>query len=357
MKVELGQGGRGGLDLEGLGDLAALLDGPQPNGGYKIYPVARIHLGENVRSGNNPGLKAESITEMAESIRARAQEGKRGVLIPISLRPHPTIAGDFLVNHGARRYLGTVEAGLQGIPAHEDPDFDDFDQVLENIQREPLTGREMADFIGGKLSTGMSQADIAAKMGKSKAWVSMHVAMLSLPEPVAEAVANGKVTDVTLAKELVVAHAAAPEAVEQFLESSEGKINRSQVKKLREVTKASDANPRVQKPAKRAHEPAAPAKEADPESEALDRLLTIARRDTPQSKRVADFLLAWWNAASCGGFDLTDFWAVDTEIGDDMMLVIGLMRSRHGQYPDQYGEQIHERFKELVKLWRPKLQD
>lgn len=36
------------------------------------------------------------------------------------------------------------------------------------------------------------------------------------------------------------------------------------------------------------------------ERAALERLLGHAQRDTGQSRRVADFLLAWWNAANCG---------------------------------------------------------
>lgn len=38
----------------------------------------------------------------------------------------------------------------------------------------------------------------------------------------------------------------------------------------------------------------------EPEKSALERLITIAQRDTGQSRRVADFLLAWWNAGQCG---------------------------------------------------------
>jgi hypothetical protein len=39
---------------------------------------------------------------------------------------------------------------------------------------------------------------------------------------------------------------------------------------------------------------------------ALENLLGIEQHDTGQSRHVADFLLAWWNAAECGGFDLTN---------------------------------------------------
>ena len=33
---------------------------------------------------------------------------------------------------------------------------------------------------------------------------------------------------------------------------------------------------------------------------ALERLIYVARADTGQSRRVASFLLAWWNAAEIG---------------------------------------------------------
>ncbi|GLK96366.1 hypothetical protein GCM10008164_41080 [Achromobacter xylosoxidans] len=90
--------------------------------------------------------------------------------------------------------------------------------------------------------------------------------------------------------------------------------------------------------------------------DALQRLIEIALRDTGQSKRVADFLLSWWNATSCGGFDLSDLWSVDGEIADDMMSVIELIR-RSRAYPDTFGTHVHEQFKRLVNLWRPQLID
>ena len=60
----------------------------------------------------------------------------------------------------------------------------------------------------------------------------------------------------------------------------------------------------------------------EPDAEAaLFRLIDIARSDTGQSRRVADFLLAWWNAGSCGSFDLTSLWALDWAIVEDMTKV------------------------------------
>src|SRR5262249_49030195 len=70
-----------------------------------------------------------------------------------------------------------------------------------------------------------------------------------------------------------------------------------------------------------------------------------------QSRIVANFLLAWWNAASCGGFDLTDLWAVDTSIAEDMLAVIVLV-SRQRRYPDDlgYGKQFESIVRVAVKL-------
>lgn len=85
---------------------------------------------------------------------------------------------------------------------------------------------------------------------------------------------------------------------------------------------------------------------------ALDRLVTIAQSDTGQSRRVANFLLAWWNAGSCGGFDFTDLWMVDRAIADDILAVARLIAANH-VYPNEYG--LKAEFEQLVADWRPHL--
>jgi hypothetical protein len=88
------------------------------------------------------------------------------------------------------------------------------------------------------------------------------------------------------------------------------------------------------------------------ELDALDRLVGIAKRDTDQSRRVADFLLAWWNSGSCGSFDLTNLWAVDEAIAIDMQTVFGFVARIHC-YPDSLG---YERdFRVIIEQWRPEL--
>jgi hypothetical protein len=85
---------------------------------------------------------------------------------------------------------------------------------------------------------------------------------------------------------------------------------------------------------------------------ALVRLITIARSDTGQGRRVANFLLAWWNAEECGGFDLTDLWNLDGNIAADMVTVFAFVAGQH-HYPDDLG--YKEQFQCIVNEWRTAL--
>jgi len=77
-------------------------------------------------------------------------------------------------------------------------------------------------------------------------------------------------------------------------------------------------------------------------------LLDIAEGGSGQSEHVKNFLLAWWNAAECGGFDLTGLWAVDLEIAESMHRVFRIIANfRH--YPDSPKLGFGERFEALAK--------
>jgi hypothetical protein len=85
------------------------------------------------------------------------------------------------------------------------------------------------------------------------------------------------------------------------------------------------------------------------EMQAIERLVKIALSNTGQSRRVANFLLAWWNATDNGGFDLIDLWNVDLQIAQDMLVVFALIANcRH--YADHYG--FEAEFRQLVTQWR-----
>jgi hypothetical protein len=83
--------------------------------------------------------------------------------------------------------------------------------------------------------------------------------------------------------------------------------------------------------------------------EALGRLVAIAQRDTGQSRRVANFLLAWYNAEENGGWDPTDLWGLDAAIAADLLAVLHLLCEEHA-YPENLG--FGDELKTLWQLWR-----
>lgn len=83
---------------------------------------------------------------------------------------------------------------------------------------------------------------------------------------------------------------------------------------------------------------------------AFERLIDLAKSDTGQSRRVANFILAWWNADSLGGFDIADLFALDAAIAADMATVFSWVASRsNAEYPNDYRSDIDA----IIEAWRP----
>ncbi|MEO8130205.1 MAG: hypothetical protein ABJF23_33530 [Bryobacteraceae bacterium] len=83
--------------------------------------------------------------------------------------------------------------------------------------------------------------------------------------------------------------------------------------------------------------------------EALGRLCTILRRDTGQSRRVANFLLAWHNAEENGGRDPSDLWNVDAAVADDLLIILKLA-SESRRYSGDLG--FEPEISAIWQLWR-----
>jgi ParB family chromosome partitioning protein len=190
------------------------------------------------RGQDNPGFRPESIAELAASY------GPRGPKTPLSLRENPDAPGRYIINHGHRRFRAGKVRGLSHLPAFVDNEYDDADQVIENLQRENMTPREVADYIGRELAKGKKKGEIAERIGKSRSFVSQHVTLLDLPEPIAAAFNSGRVNDVTLVNELVTAYKLNPGEVTNWLTSPSQEVSRGEVKLLREYLseKLSDAS-------------------------------------------------------------------------------------------------------------------
>jgi len=211
------------------GAVGAVPSVPTSNGGPLMIDIGLIDEDPaQPRSRNNPGFRPDSIAELAASY------GPKGPKTPLSLRLNPDSPGRYIINHGHRRYRAGKVKGLSALPAFIDNDYDDADQVIENLQRENMTPREIADYIGRELAKGRKKKEIAARIGKSPSFVSQHVTLLDLPEPVATVFRSGRVTDVTVLNELVSAFKANPAEVAHWLNNPSQEMTRGEIRHLRE---------------------------------------------------------------------------------------------------------------------------
>lgn len=229
-----------GLGLGDMGDLSALLNAPTSaaNGGGPLM-IALTLIDEDPaqpRTKDNPGFMPESIGELAASY------GPNGPKSPISLRDNLSAAGRYIINHGHRRYRAAKVKGLPVIPSFIDNDYHEVDQVIENLQRNDLTPREIADWIGRELAKGIKKGDIARSVGKSAAFVSQHANLLDLPEPIAKVFNGGRANDVTVVNELVTAYKKNPKEVAVWLADENQEVTRGEVKLLREFLEEKRSN-------------------------------------------------------------------------------------------------------------------
>lgn len=178
---------------------------------------------------------AVSLQELTATVKLR------GVKSPISVRPNPAKPGTYIINHGARRYRACRNAGLKTIPAFIDSDYSAADQVIENLHRDSLTAREIADFIGREIAAGKKKIDISKLIGKSNAFVSMHLALLDLPEPIAQLFSSGKCTDVTAIYALLRLYKNHPQPVSDWITyNTENEISRVDIQQLKKFLQQKD---------------------------------------------------------------------------------------------------------------------
>ena len=120
-----------------------------------------------------------------------------GVLQPIVVRPLPSPEGtaQFELIMGERRLRAATAAGLATIPAVvRDTDDDAMlrDALLENLHRANLNPLEEASAYQQLLSDfGITQDELAAKLGRSRPQVTNTLRLLRLPADVQKKVAAG----------------------------------------------------------------------------------------------------------------------------------------------------------------------
>jgi ParB family chromosome partitioning protein len=168
------------------------------------------------------------IAELAEDI------ALRGILQPIVVHRAATDAR-YRVMFGAKRLRAAKRAGLETVPVVIAPvAHDGYAQVAENQKRHGLTALDLARFMRARVDAGESNAEIARRLGVDLTTVAHHLALLTLPPELDEALRSGRCTSPRTLYELARLHATKPEQVKAIV-AGEGEITRRKVASLKKA--------------------------------------------------------------------------------------------------------------------------
>ncbi len=133
---------------------------------------------------------ADDLAELVHSVR------EFGVLQPVVVRRNEDGAYELIM--GERRTRASREAGLTSIPAivRETADEDLLrDALLENLHRSQLNPLEEASAYLQLLEDfGITQEELASRIGRSRPQISNTIRLLKLPVPVQQRVAAGVIS-------------------------------------------------------------------------------------------------------------------------------------------------------------------
>jgi ParB family chromosome partitioning protein len=122
-----------------------------------------------------------------------------GLVQPIVVRPDPSgEAGKYQLIAGERRLRAAKAAGLQSLPAII-REVDPFKQaqmaLIENVQREDLNPIDRAHAYRSLIEQlGLTQAELASRLGEERSSVANYLRLLDLSEPVRDMVRAGQLT-------------------------------------------------------------------------------------------------------------------------------------------------------------------
>ena len=155
-------------------------------GEFFLCPVEEIRPSPSQPRQDFP---AETLEELAQSIR------EKGLIQPVVLRK--SVDGYELIA-GERRWRAAQRAGVNEIPAIlRDATEDEVLELalVENLQREDLNPADEARAYRMLLDrTGLSQEELAGRIGKSRAAVANGLRLLSLSADAMEALRAGAIT-------------------------------------------------------------------------------------------------------------------------------------------------------------------
>jgi ParB family transcriptional regulator, chromosome partitioning protein len=205
----------GGSPAERRGVLNVGIEEVRPDASQPRRHFDEVHLGE-----------------LSESIRAK------GVLVPLLVRRD----GDaYVLVAGERRWRAAQRAGLRELPVivKEIAEREAFELALiENIQREDLTAIEEAEAFQRLIEQhGLTQEELAKRVGKDRSTVANTLRLLRLPDAIKHAMTAGDLSmgharallaladdaDLRRAAEKVIRERLSVRQVEQLVQRLKGK--------------------------------------------------------------------------------------------------------------------------------------
>ena len=154
--------------------------------------VVTLRLSEIEPNRDQPRkiFSEEALNELADSIR------EHGVLQPLLVRPLP--GGSYQLVAGERRWRASRMAGLQEVPVViREMDEEQAMEIalIENLQREDLNAIEEATGYKQLMERyGMTQEQVAKRVGKSRPAIANVLRLLNLPQKVMDMVGEGEVS-------------------------------------------------------------------------------------------------------------------------------------------------------------------
>jgi ParB family transcriptional regulator, chromosome partitioning protein len=157
-------------------------------GGIRLLPINDI-----IPNPHQPRayFNASALAELAASI------AEHGIIQPLIVTETPDQPDRYWLIAGERRWRAAREAGLEEVPVivREATSQQLLEWALiENVQRADLNPLEEAAAYQSLIDDfGLTQAQVADRVGKSRSAVANAVRLLALPSPVQAALNDGKI--------------------------------------------------------------------------------------------------------------------------------------------------------------------
>lgn len=169
---------------------------------------------------------------------------KNQVRNPIHVRP--AVNGIYKIINGARRYRGSLKAGLSTIPCiiqEDEVRFDNYAQVLDNITNEAMPPMDIASFIQKRIAAGDSKGYIAEQLSVNSSYITIHLALTEMSPVVENAYNSGKVNGARLIYQLNKLYAENPAVAESIINSNDEITNSLIIQARKSLNKQTEGNP------------------------------------------------------------------------------------------------------------------